>query len=172
MSRAINLVTLLRRLEFEFQRSLKIIETGTIRALGLQYEEGDGHSTRYIAEFINRSIYAHEFYSVDLDISTAKKYLSQLGLLKYVGLVQSDSIVFLTKQQDVDFVYLDSANDPDHILAEFLTIKDSVNLGGIVVIDDCIPVSHEVLKCHKVLPWLQEHNQKYEIIGRHLVVYF
>src|SRR5687768_7990469 len=137
MSRATKLVELLVELESKLKRPLFIIETGSIRNPSVEYEVGDGHSTKYIAEFIKNSQYKHKFVSVDLDTSVADQYLRELKLKSKVELVREDSLEYLEDlERTVDFAYLDSGDDPDLTWQEFILLESYLVEGSIVVVDD------------------------------------
>lgn len=116
-------------------RPLNIVETGSIRGEGKNYERNDGWSTLYIARWVQD--HGGKFYSIDLDIATAGKVLSKaFGFEKVpvpgakevifdlkphgcVMLRQGDSVEQLITLRMIDFAYLDSSNDPLRNLAEF-----------------------------------------------------
>ena len=173
MSRAKNnLIPLLNELENKHKRALTIVETGTIRDVRDQYESGDGHSTLYIAQWLSNRKYRHLFYSIDLYTETSMKYLKSKGLLNEVNLIQSDSLRFLKGYtQNVDFFYLDSANDPSLIFEEYKVAKSKLNKGGIIVVDDVVDNEHEKQKGKILLPYLRANNIKFYLKGFHLIIY-
>lgn len=160
-SRALRVVSLLEEREKVARRPLVIVETGSIRNPALAYHNGDGHSTKYIAEFLRyRAKYAHVFYSIDLDTSVAKTYLASFSLDKYVRFLEGDSVHWLRLLRMVDFAYLDSANNGQTILAEFRTLENRLNSGAIVVVDDVDLLSPELRKGDLVVPYARE---RYEV---------
>lgn len=153
-SRANILTKYLDQLTTKFDEPLVIVETGSIRNVAPQYVLGDGHSTHIVANWLLNQNVKHAFYSVDLSIVVAKKYLEKLGLIKYVNLIQSDSRAFLEEFPGTFHLgYLDSANDATLILEEFQILENKMVPGGIVVIDDCHLNSPTVVKGHKVIPY-------------------
>lgn len=166
-SRAWSLRKYIRELEDKMGK-LIIVETGTIRNAASQYVIGDGYSTEIIARYIKNSEHKHDFYSVDLDISVCQKYLQNRSLLSYVKLVQSDSINFLQNFGKVDFAYLDSGNDAQLILNEFKLVEGTAK---IVVIDDCVPGSHELLKGNLVIPYVKAKGYRFQLTNRQGIIW-
>lgn len=163
----------LERLESKLRRVLRIVETGTIRSLEANYKKGDGHSTYYIAEWMINRGYNHEFISIDLETSIAFNYFFVercIPDLKNFTLVKGDSLKVLPGIENVDFYYLDSANDADLILEEF-KIAYSKLKQGTIVIDDCDQQQTEKKKGLKVIPYVQENNYEYKIQQGRLIVY-
>lgn len=120
------------------RQDLRVLETGCIRTPEEATHIGYGWSTltfaRRMQEFGGRSV------SVDLDISVAADVLGRKSLTEHVKLVESDSLAFLDSLVDVgesfDFILLDSASDPRHILNEWERAVKLVVKGGVIVIDD------------------------------------
>lgn len=136
-------------------KQLHILETGTIRNTNPEYRVGDGWSTYYIAQWVadNPPV---RFLSIDLDVSVMTRFMRNQGLIDYVTPVQSDSVAFLsTFRQPIDFLLLDSANDADVILNEFRAAESKLVAGSVVVIDDVMMQSKDVVKGHKIVPYLQ-----------------
>lgn len=152
---------------------LNIVETGTVRKISNVYQRFDGYSTIHIANWIKKSGKAHKFYSVDLQTTVCQNYLHQNKLLDYVNLIKLDSITFL---QSIDFpvhiVYLDSANDADHILNEYLSIKDKVIKNGYILVDDVNLASRELFKGDKLVPYLKVHQVKFSLLNRNQMVIY
>lgn len=170
MSRMKTLPTILAELHKTFG-PLTIIETGTIRNMAPEYHAGDGWSTVYISEFVRA--HGGDFTSVDLDISTAKKMLGSLDLAGYCKLVQYDSLMWLRDKapQGIHFALLDSANDANHTFREFELVRPKMVAGGIIVIDDVIPGSREVVKGQRVYSLVQRKGLKHKLDGRLLFIY-
>lgn len=140
-----------------------IVETGTIR--NIEYEVGDGHSTRYIAEWVRDN--GGVFTSIDLDIEVSLIYLDENGLMPFVNLWQGNSLDLLPKIKKIDFAYLDSDNDADLILNEFLIVWAKCK---VVMVDDCSMESEELMKGKKLIPYLIENNIKFETAGYQLII--
>lgn len=140
-----------------------IVETGTIR--NIEYEIGDGHSTRYIAEWVRDN--GGVFTSIDLDIEVSLIYLDENGLMPFVNLWQGNSLDLLPKIKKIDFAYLDSDNDADLILNEFLIVWPKCK---VVMVDDCSMESEELMKGKKLIPYLIENNIKFETVGYQLII--
>jgi len=125
-------------------RELLIAETGTIRRTDDRGRRGDGHSTEYIARWVKQDGNA-QFYSIDIDTEVCFEYMVEKGLSDHVELVEDDSLVALSAMFRMaansllkfDFVYLDSANNPNLTLSEFKLCEEY----GVpqVMIDDCKP---------------------------------
>jgi hypothetical protein len=101
-------------------RPLNIVETGSIRGEGKNYERNDGWSTLYIARWVKD--HGGKFFSIGLDTKTADKVLTAKGARDEVQLLEGDSVeqlIALPSALMIDFAYLDSSNDPIRNLAEF-----------------------------------------------------
>jgi predicted O-methyltransferase YrrM len=150
-----------------------VVETGSIRNVKPEYIVGDGHSTHLIAQWIKAN--GGNFFSIDLDTSVAKKYLTELNLINWVQLIQMNSVNFLNKlKQDgvkLNLAYLDSANDPDLILAEFKIVESMMTPEGIIIIDDCIPDHPELLKGNAAIPYAKSQGYKVNLKARQGVIF-
>lgn len=157
ISRMINLIPILNTLKQK--EDLIIVETGAIRNPNLKYAVGDGWSTYWIAKWVKEN--GGKFISIDLDTRVAKEFITKLGLQNFVNFLEGNSLELLpTLPTQVSLVLLDSANDADHILAEFLLIE---NRARVCVIDDTIMGSTEVVKGQKVIPYAQKkYNIKFK----------
>ena len=160
MSRAKNIIKELEKLG----ENPTIIETGTIRNTKQEYAEGDGHSTLHIARWIKEN--GGTFHSIDLHIATSMKYITQLGLAKYVNYHQGNSLNVLPKLKG-DLYYLDSANDADLILEEFKLVEPHAKT---VIIDDVDPNNPELQKGLKVISYI-DGKYDYKIENRHLTIW-
>lgn len=154
-SRAVNILKEINLLHDRLQRRLVIFETGTIRSKKSEYHEGDGWSTFYIARRCRTA--RHKFYTIDLDTTVVTKFLWEKGLKPFVHIIEGDSVEnleMLINDMNIipDFVYLDSANDKNLIMEEFLTVADYAH---VVMIDDCDLDSTELLKCHEAIPYAE-----------------
>ena len=141
------------------KRELRIVETGTIRKVGDEYEHGDGHSTTAIARWVKRN--GGEFASIDLKTETSAKYLKKKRLFKYVNLVQGYSTKVLRKLGRIDFAYLDSENDAELTFKEFKMAWRKVVKCGCIMIDDCNVKSAELHKGDMVVPYLEHNDIKF-----------
>lgn len=173
-SRANLIITHLNRLKQIYNKPLRIVETGTIRNIKPEYILGDGHSTHLIAQWIKDN--GGSFFSIDQNIEVADNYLKELGLREHVQLLPYDSVTFLrtfTKNDiKLHLAYLDSGNDPNLILAEFQTIENMMLPQGVIIIDDCVPGSNELLKGNKAIPYAKEKGYRVELKERQGVVWF
>lgn len=172
--KATNLINELQAVYERLDRPLVIVETGTIRRTEPEYEAGDGHSTRYIAEWVKKtgSIFTGSaFHSIDNDISIANKYLLDLmGLRIYVFLKEGNSLDWLPKFKHIDFCYIDSANDAENTLQEFLIAWPKITPGGCLMVDDCNEASEELFKGDKLIPHLREKNINFEQLETNQII--
>lgn len=155
--KAKNIITELSKNNF-----LVLVETGTIRDTSKRNEEGDGHSTKFIAEFIkNKGV--GEFHTIDLCTDICYNYLKTLGLEKFVNFHTDSSLNVLPTFEKIDFAYLDSANDPELILNEFLIVWPKITKHGLVMADDCCLESIELKKGHLLIPYLEKQKIEFKI---------
>jgi predicted O-methyltransferase YrrM len=151
-----------------YRKEKSIVETGTIRGDGEQHRVGDGWSTVALAEHVRDN--GGMVTSIDLDVSTARKVLTKFNLDEYVTLVEGHSIQMLTRLavagERFDVVLLDSENDAQLILDEYLVVSTMLNYPGLLIVDDVDLVSELVLKGHKLVPWLDREGTSYEIVQR------
>jgi methyltransferase family protein len=148
------------------RKELAILETGSIRNAAEEYHQNDGWSTLTFAQYVQT--YGGSLTSVDLDISAADVVLTRHGLRDAVNLVQQHSISFLAAQiaahARYDVILLDSANDAELILYEYLLAK---NLGpGLVLVDDVEPGSTTVVKGHALLPVIEKSGTPWRMLRR------
>ena len=168
--KAQNIINQLDALRAKLGRDLIIVETGTIRNTNPDFEHGDGHSTRFIAEWVKEN---GGFYtSIDIDCSVAKKYLFDLSLRQYVTLTEANSLDALPRFNAIDFCYLDSANDADNCLAEFLIVWPKITTGGSVMVDDCNEASAELFKGDLLIPYLRERSIPYTQLETNQIIIF
>lgn len=145
---------------------LKILETGSIRNEAEEYHQNDGWSTLTFAQYVQA--HGGSITSVDLDITAADAVLTRHGLRDTVNLVQQHSIEFLAGELGAgtryDVILLDSENDADLILNEYLLAK---HLGpGLVLVDDVEPGSTTVVKGHKLLPLIEATGVRWRMLRR------
>jgi hypothetical protein len=145
---------------------LAILETGSIRNEAEEYHQNDGWSTLTFAQHVKA--FGGSITSVDLDITAADAVLTRHGLRDTVNLVQQHSIEFLAGEVAAgaryDVILLDSENDADLILHEYLLAK---KLGpGLVLVDDVEPGSPAVVKGHKLLPLIQATEVPWRMLRR------
>lgn len=152
---------------------LHILETGTIRGEGEQYRIGDGWSTVAFAEHVRD--HGGSVTSIDLDVSTARKVLEEQDLDGYVTLIEGHSIQALSRllaadsRHDLvgfDVILLDSDNDPQLILHEYLIAAQMLRRPGVLIVDDVDLESEMIMKGHQVVPWLDREGVPYEIVQR------
>jgi predicted O-methyltransferase YrrM len=155
----------------KFKSDLVIIEIGTIRNAAPEYEDGDGHSTRHIAEWCKDDKYKHGhlFTSVDIKTDVCAEYLKENTLSEWVYLIEQDGLEYLQSEPYADFIYLDGANDSEQTLEQFKVAVELIGKTGTIVIDDCFPGSTEVVKCHDVIFYCDQNALKYEIENNMLI---
>lgn len=150
------------------RRGLHTLETGSVRNTEDRYQIGDGWST------VTFGFQAEEFggtaASVDLDVEAAIELLERYGLTHRVALYQGYSIdllaQFIERQIRYDLILLDSDNDAQLILHEYLLARRLLRGGGTIVVDDVDLESDTVLKGHALVPWLDDHDIEYSIEQR------
>lgn len=127
---------------------IEIIETGTIRGTGDTSEIGDGYSTLYFAK---RCIdWGGHLVTIDLNVATARKVLAERAPNHNVTFVENYSIAALARQlavwgaTHVDVAFLDSANDAQLVLHEFMICEQLMRPDGLVLIDD-VHLPHHVV---------------------------
>jgi hypothetical protein len=145
----------LDRLSAELARPLAILETGSIRNEREEYRLNDGWSTLAFARWVERE--GGHATSIDLDTAAADRVLARHGLREHVELRQGYSLVVLDELVKagarVDFLFLDTDNDPQLILSEYLLGRRLVGSPGVVIIDDVDP-GQGAHKGDAVLAWL------------------
>lgn len=153
-----------------YRKNLEILETGTIRGTGEEYESNDGWSTSTFAEYVKE--YGGSVHSVDLDISVATRVLGERNLPSYVNLVKGYSVDVLARmlsggESSFDLILLDSDNDAELVLHEYLIAWHLLGPdGGTILVDDVDTESTGVVKGHKLVPWLDRNRTEYRIVTR------
>lgn len=160
----------LKKVEETFFKAVAI-EIGTIRNTSAQHADGDGHSTLHISEYIKESGADIDFYSVDIKISVAEKYIAEKGLSDYVTFQKADGLKFLTLWEKAHFIYLDGENDAKDCLKQFLMALQRIQPRGVIIIDDCYPQSVEIVKAQDVITYLDETGKSYMIENNMLIYY-
>lgn len=139
-----------------------ILETGTIRQDTEAHRFGDGWSTLAFA----RDVWGSDGHvtSIDLDVQTARRVLDrELGVEagNYVTLREGYSIhwlaMMLAAGQRFDVILLDSENDPQLILHEFMIATQLLRRPGMILVDDVVPGSETVVKGKLLLPWIEQN---------------
>ncbi len=162
-SRASNIIRLLEQYQKK-HGDFTLVETGSIRNTSVRYQKDDGHSTKHICEFVKRNP-GCTFYSVDLETGTCDAYLKTKGLREYVHLVQGNSLDVLPTL-DFDIAYLDSDNDSELILKEFMIAKNKARL---IIVDDVDPTDASLKKGIEVTKYLDSNHLPYILLPRQLV---
>lgn len=160
-------------------KSLDIVETGTIRGDGENYQRNDGWSTVTFAEYVKKN--GGSLISIDLDVTVAEKVLKAKKLQGHVSLQQGHSIevladlVYRNSPADpddaehygsVDVAFLDSDNDGALIFHEYLVVKKLMRSPGLILVDDVDIESTGVVKGHQILPWAIAHEIPHRIVTR------
>ena len=171
-AKANNIISELNKVCQRIKKPLTIVETGTIRNSTEAYEPTDGHSTKYISEWIRDNEPLTDFYSIDLDTSACLKYMVELGLIQHVELIQSDSRAALVQLINIDFAYLDSGNDAELIMQEFLIVWPKLTRGGCIVIDDCNTDRADLLKGDLLIPYVIENDLRFNIFNTNQMVIY
>lgn len=142
---------------------LAILETGTIRVDSEAHRQGDGWSTEAFArDCMGRG--EGSVTSIDLDVSVADKVLTRLGpnLRSLVTLRQGHSIEWMAAMLGAgelfDVILLDSDNDPQLILHEYMLAEKLLRRPGLILVDDVVPGSATIRKGELLLPWLHANR--------------
>lgn len=147
---------------------LQILETGTIRQDTEAHRLGDGWSTVAFAGHVAE--YGGHVTSVDLHVDTAEKVLTRERLADHVTLRQGYSIDWMASMlaagQRFDVILLDSENDAQLILHEYMLATKLLLHPGLILVDDVVPGSADVVKGQQLLPWLDSHKMEYSITPR------
>jgi hypothetical protein len=147
---------------------LEILETGTIRQDTEEHRQGDGWSTLALA--LRAAQYGGHVTSIDLDVATAAKVLAREGVDDCVTLRQGYSIEWMASMlaagQRFDVILLDSENDDQLILHEYMLAVKLLNRPGLLLVDDVVPGSDSVIKGRQLLPWLDAHGFNYHVQPR------
>lgn len=148
---------------------LDVLETGSIRHEGAQYHSNDGWSTLTFAEYVDA--HGGTACSIDLDVRAADAVLRSRGLRDHVELVEGYSVDVLalmlaTVDDGFDAILLDSDNDADLILHEFLIAQHLVRRPGVILVDDVEPGSTDVVKGAKLVPWLEARGVVFRLTRR------
>lgn len=131
-----------------------VLETGSIRML----DEGT-ESTLTIARLLRDQ---GKFYSFELrpeHIAISRECCGEFN--RFVHYVEGDSVKNLGdavsdgRLQRVDFAFLDSANDGDHIFNEFKAIENQLVPHAILVVDDVLWAD----KGRRLVPYIQSSEQ-------------
>lgn len=152
--------------------ALTMLETGTIRNEGEQYQKNDGWSTVTLAEDVRDN--GGSLLSIDLSVDASDRVLTRLGLREHVEMRQGYSVDVLADilslppedRPSFDVVLLDSDNDGNLILHEFLVVQYLMAQGALLLIDDVDLHSTGVVKGHAIAPWLERHGIQYRIETR------
>lgn len=149
--------------------SLSTLETGTIRNEGERYQINDGWSTLTFAEYAKETDGSHT--GIDLSIVAATNVLLKHNLLNGVKLIEGYSVDVLGEmlvgaELQFDVILLDSDNDPNLILHEYMLARHMLAPGGLLLVDDVDLESTGVVKGHAIAPWLARHGLTYRIEER------
>lgn len=133
-----------------------ILETGTIRQDTPEHRAGDGWSTLAFAQDAMAS--GGHVTSIDLDVRTAARVLDREGVADVVTLREGYSVHWLATMlaagERFDVILLDSENDPQLILHEFMIAMHLLRRPGLILVDDVVPGSNTILKGRDLLPWI------------------
>lgn len=138
---------------------LSILETGSIRNENESFRDSDGWSTLTFAEYTKK--YGGTVTSIDLDTSAARRVLKKYGASERVTFIDGYSVEVLANlvaaHRSFDVIMLDSDNDAQLILHEYLVAKQLATRGTLIVFDDIdTREGTDVVKGHQVVPWLEK----------------
>lgn len=146
---------------------LKILETGCIRVADPSYQDSDGWSTLAFARYVKE--YGGTLDSIDLDTTVAETVLNDEGLAATFHSGYSIEVLarFAVKLEDFDVIMLDTENDAQLILHEYLVAKHLVRDKGLIVFDDIdMSEGSGAVKGHQVVPWLDGEGVTYRMEQR------
>lgn len=146
-----------------------VLETGCTRHTVLSKALPDGASTYYIAKWIKEN--GGEFYSIDKQNTyKAKQLLDKNGL--ECNFIAGDSLEEIKKLKGkrFDLVLLDSANDPELILKEFIAISQRMKNDFTVIVDDVNVKSSIKKKGDKLIPFLEKHGISYKVENQMCII--
>lgn len=148
---------------------LSILETGSIRGETENYHADDGWSTLTFAQHVRE--HGGYLHSVDLDIRAASVVLEKHELRRHATLIEGHSIdvlagMLVAGEPMLDVALLDSDNDSDLILHEYLLVRRLLRRPGLLLVDDVDLDSTGVVKGHKIVPWFDRHGLSYRIEHR------
>lgn len=154
-----------------FAKERKIaVEIGGIRNLSLEYEIGDGHSTKHWIK------YFEEVYSVDIDKRATELTMQATNNPKNLFCITEDGISFLKRfNKKIDLLYLDGWDviaGTDYMekhLEAFKSAEDKLHKNSIIVIDDMEDENNG--KGALVLPYALNKGWKYDKVGKQIVLF-
>lgn len=149
---------------------LQILETGSIREDTEQHRKGDGWSTLTFAKYINDNVPGGYVTSIDLNVDVAERVLQRERVSQHVVLREGYSIEWMASMlaagQRFDVILLDSDNDPQLILHEFLIAQKLLRRPGLILVDDVVPDSKTIRKGELLLPWLRGRGAMFDVHPR------
>lgn len=156
------------RQQFDHQGELYILETGTIRQDTEAHRQGDGWSTLAFAREVQAR--GGHVTSIDLHVETAQGVLEREGVADLVKLQRGYSIDMMAAMaawgELFDVILLDSENDAQLILHEYMLARQLLRRPGLILVDDVVPGSSTVVKGQQLLPWLDAAALAYRITPR------
>jgi len=150
------------------KKALRILEIGTIRATGNEYQDGDGWSTLTFANDVKA--HGGEVIGVDLEIDAARTILDREGVGDYVHLIKGYSVNemgrFIASGEKFDVIFLDSDNEPTLVMDEWFLAKHLLAEPGLIMADDMDQGVRDVLKGAKLIPHLKGQGIDFRIEQR------
>lgn len=148
---------------------LGVVETGTLRSVAGPSLVGDGWSTFYVAEWIRRNCPSTMFMSVDASeqaVKICRELLAREGLDQYVQHWCMHSKELARMTMPVDLAFLDSSDDPQNQLDEFMALERNFRQPAVCVLDDIYDTQDGGNKGAKLIPHLQKQGLRVERLGR------
>lgn len=148
---------------------LTILETGCIRMEDPTYRDSDGWSTLTFAQYVQT--HGGTLTSVDLDTSVAQKVLKEAGLSSQATFLDGYSVDVLAgmiaSERTFDVIMLDTENDAQLVLHEYLVAKRLCTPGTLIIFDDVDMTNISgAVKGHQVVPWFDHHGIPYRMKQR------
>lgn len=146
--------------------ALRILEVGCARSTNEGHQVGDGWSSLTLARQVRQ--HGGQVTGIDLDVSQAVRLLAAHGLVE--DFVEGDSLTVMSAMiRDgfvFDVVFLDSGNDPDLVLNEFLLAQKLIDRPGLLMADDMDQNDPEVVKGLRLVPYLRKNGYSYRMTHR------
>ena len=145
-----------------FDRPIRVLEIGRLRAADSAHERGDGWSTLRFA----RSDKVEKLYSVDNnpDTLTVCKTFPEL---RWDKVVYAESVRELGEIEPIDLLYLDAEEDADATVVHFLSMKDGLSEDAIVLMDGV----YDGIKGDNIIPLLVDEGWRVEEEGPMAIAY-
>lgn len=146
--------------------ALRVLEVGCARSTHPDHEVGDGWSSLTLARDAQKT--DGSLAGIDLDTRAAAELIGSHGLTEEFFEGSSlDVLPELAAQgRTFDVIFLDSGNDPDLVLSEFILSLRLIVRPGLLLADDMDQKDPEVVKGVKLIPYLKDNGYAYRLTHR------